>query len=314
MSEAMAIVCENLSRHFGPVRAVDGISFQVPAATIFGFLGPNGAGKTTTIRLLLGLLEPTGGRATVLGWDIVAQAERIREQAGLLPQNMGLYQRLSGYESLELFGRIYRLPRQERQARIRQLLMRLGLWERRDEPISRWSGGMQRKLALARALLHRPRLLILDEPTAGLDAVSAVALRQELAAMARNEGVTVFLSTHNLHEAQELCQEVAVIKAGKIIAQGSPAQLRELGRRRELLLRGRGFTEELLQALAGRQEVVAIRREGDAVALELQEGADTAALIAFAVARGAAIEEAQRPQASLEEVFIELLQGETNAH
>ncbi len=306
----ITIRTEGLTRDFGPIRAVDGLTIEVPAGTIFGFLGPNGAGKTTTIRLLLGLLEPTAGRAEVLGFDTRTQADEIRDRTGALLEHHGLYERLSAEDNLEFYGRVWRLPRAERQARIRELLTHLGLWERRKERVGTWSRGMKQKLALARALLHRPSLIFLDEPTAGLDPVAAAAVRDDLAALAAREGVTVFLTTHNLAEAEKLCHLVGVIRAGKLLAVGRPDELRGRARAPRIRVAGRGFTEEVLALLRARPEVVEVTRETDALALTLREGADTAPLIRAMVSAGAQVEEVHRDEASLEEVFLTLMEKE----
>jgi len=245
----IAIRTENLARDFETVRAVDDLSLEMPAGIVFGFLGPNGAGKTTTIRLLLGLLEPTSGRAKVLDFDTRTQADRIRERVGALLEDDGLYERLTAYENLNFYGEINRLTAPERRARIRQLLEHLDLWDRRNERVSRFSSGMKQKLALARALLHRLSLLFLDEPTAGLDALSAVALREDLTALARQEGVTVFLTTHNLAEAEKICDRVGVIHKGRLVAGGRPDEIGDQARRPSVNVTGRGFTPEAIAAL-----------------------------------------------------------------
>src|SRR5579883_2211896 len=209
------IETDGLTRDFASVRAVDGLTLSVPAGIIFGFLGPNGSGKTTTIRLLTGILEPTAGRATVLGFDSVRQADAIRARTGSLLEHTGLYERLSAEDNLEFYGRVFRLSPAERQQRIKELLAPMGLWERRTERAGDWSRGMKQKLAIARALLHRPELVFLDEPTAGLDPAAAVALQEELAGLTQREGVTIFLTTHNLAEAERLCALVGVIQQGR---------------------------------------------------------------------------------------------------
>src|SRR5690349_5023414 len=201
---AFAIRTQYLTRDFGAVRAVNHLDLEVPSGTVFGFLGPNGSGKTTTIRLLLGLLAPTDGRAEVLGLDTRSDPAKIRERCGALLEYSGLYERLSAEDNLEFYGRAWRMPAGERKARIRELLSAIGLYERRKEIVLEWSRGMKQKLAIARAMLHRPALIFLDEPTAGLDPLAAVALREDLAALAGREGVTIFLTTHNLAEAEKL--------------------------------------------------------------------------------------------------------------
>ena len=201
----IAIRTESLSRDFGSIRAVDGLSMEVPGGIIFGFLGPNASGKTTTINLLLGLLEPTTGRAEVLGFDTRTQAGEIRTRSGALLEYPGLYEQMSAEDNLEFYGRVWKMGAAERQARIKELLAHFGLWERRGESVEKWSRGMKQKLATARALLHRPSLVFLDEPTAGLDVVAAASLRDDLAGLTAREGVTVFLTTHNMAEAERLC-------------------------------------------------------------------------------------------------------------
>ncbi len=301
----IVIRTQELTRDFGALRAVDRLSIEVPAGTVFGFLGPNGSGKTTTIRMLLGLLEPTMGRAEVLGFDVRTQADQIRLRCGALLEHHGLYERFSAWDNLELYGRIWRLPGPARRARIEELLRGLGLWERRHETVKGWSRGMKQKLAVARALLHRPALVFLDEPTAGLDPVAAAALREDLARLAAQEGVTVFLTTHNLAEAEKLCHSVAVISAGKLLAAGHPDQLRSrTGSRAEI--RARGITPQVVQALQARADVLGVEAQDTRLSLELRPGAELAPLITLLVGAGLEIEEVRK--ASLEDVFRTLIE------
>ncbi|MCD6519015.1 MAG: ABC transporter ATP-binding protein [Anaerolineae bacterium] len=306
----IAIRTEGLGRSFGELRAVDGLTLEVPAGVIFGFLGPNGSGKTTTIRLLLGLLEPTAGQAWVLGHSVRQEAWAVRERAGALLEENGLYERLTAEENLEFYGRIYRLPKAERRARIRELLEHFGLWERRAEVVRTWSRGMRQKLALARALLHRPRILFLDEPTAGLDPVAAASLHEDLLSMVKGEGVTVFLTTHNLAEAEKLCALVGVIRQGRLLAVGTPEELQARGQGTEVQVVGSGFTSELLAALEARPEVLEVASSdgGNALRIRLQRGAPMAPLVAQMVQAGAAIEEVYKRRASLEETFLQLVE------
>jgi ABC-2 type transport system ATP-binding protein len=220
-----AIRTTGLGRSFGSVQALDDVSLEIPRGAVFGLLGPNGAGKTTMIRILLGLIDPTSGRAEVLGYDTRSSGAAIRQQTGALLEHCGLYERLSAEDNLELYGRIWRMPRDARRARVRELLDGLRLWERRREPVATWSRGMKQRLAIARALFNRPALVFLDEPTAGLDPIAAKTLREDLARLAASENVTVFVTTHNLAEAARLCTLVGVIRSGHLVAVGSPAEV-----------------------------------------------------------------------------------------
>lgn len=304
---ALAIRIQELSRHFGPIRAVHRLTLDVPAGIIFGFLGPNAAGKTTTIRLLLGLLEPTEGRAEVLGFDTRTQGEAIRERCGALLEHTGLYERLSAEDNLEYFGRIFRLTPAERRERIRSLLTGIGLWERRKENVAKWSRGMKQKLAVARALLHRPRLLFLDEPTAGLDPIAAAALRDDLARLAASEGVTVFLTTHNLAEAEKLCARVGVIRQGELLAVGSPDELHAQRSGPRATIQARGVSDAILAQLRARAEVRAATFSDGRLLLDLQPGAELPPLVELLVTAGVQVEEVRRGGASLEEAFLALM-------
>jgi len=306
----LAIETEGLCRDFNGLRAVDHLDLQVPRGVIFGFLGPNGAGKTTTIRLLLGLIEPTAGSACVLGFDVRLEADRIRERVGVLLENLGLYERLTAWDNLEYFGEIYLLPRQERRGRIEELLRHLGLWERRNEQVSRFSKGMKQKLAMARALLHRPSLAFLDEPTAGLDAPSAAALREDIVSLARKEGTTVFLTTHNLAEAERICDLVGVINHGKLVAIGSPEELRARVSRPRLEIRGRNFTAEAIAQLSALPMVQKVESSEGRLIVDLKEAGKSIPLVGLLVRAGAEIEEVRRLNATLEEAFLALLKEE----
>jgi ABC-2 type transport system ATP-binding protein len=303
-----AIQIQGLTRDFGSARAVDGLTLGVPAGTVFGFLGPNGAGKTTTIRLLLGLLEPTAGQATVLGFDVRTQGDEIRQRTGALLEHPGHYERLSAEDNLEFYGRVWRLPAGERRERIRELLTHLELWERRDEAVSTWSRGMRQKLGVARALLHRPDLVFMDEPTAGLDPLAAGALRADLSTLAAREGVTVFLTTHNLSEAERVCDRVGVIHKGRLLAVGPPDELRSRNGAPWVEIAGRGLTPEIAALLQARPEVTAAALGEEGLRVELRAAEDVAPLVSLLVGRGVEVEEVRRGKASLEEVFVTLVE------
>jgi ABC-2 type transport system ATP-binding protein len=306
---APVIRTEKLSRVFGKLRAVDGLDLEVPAGIVFGFLGPNGAGKTTTIRLLLGLLEPSEGRASVLGLDVRRDAAGVREKAGALLEHHGLYERLSAEDNLGFYARVWRLTASARRARIRELLEPLGLWDRRSEPVGRWSRGMKQKLAVARALLHRPSLLFLDEPTAGLDPVAAATLRDDLVTLVSREGVTVFLTTHNLAEAERLCHRVAVIRQGRLVAIGHPDDLKARSATRAEIV-GHGFTDAILVLLNSQPGVTRAELRNGRIALELADSAETSPLVSLIVRSGGAVEEVRKNKGSLEDVFLTLMEEE----
>jgi ABC-2 type transport system ATP-binding protein len=309
---SFAIHTNNLTRDFKTVRAVDALSLDVPPGIIFGFLGPNGSGKTTTIRLLLGLLEPTSGKAEVLGFDTRAQADQIRERAGALLEHSGLYERLSAEDNLDFYGQAWRMSAAARQARAKELLGHVGLWERRKEIVGTWSRGMKQKLAVARALFHRPALLFLDEPTAGLDPVAAAELRDDLAKLTAQQGVTVFLTTHNLAEAEKLCQQVAVIRQGKLLTVGHPDELRATSGNGGLHaeISGRGFNDQVLALLRARPEVATVELNNGRLSLNLNGNAELAPLISLLVSQGAEVEEVRKGKASLEDVFLTLMEEE----
>ena len=209
----------------GGTRAVDGISFTVGDGEFFGFLGPNGAGKTTTIRILATLLRPTSGSASVSGIDVMAHPGEVRRQVGFAMQTVAVDPLATGRENLELIGRLRRVPAQQLQARIDELLALMKLTESQKKITGTYSGGMKRRLDLASALLHRPKVLFLDEPTEGLDPQSRTALWEELESV-NQSGTTMFLTTHYMEEADRLCNRIAIVDDGKIVVEGTPAELK----------------------------------------------------------------------------------------
>ena len=286
-----AIRAQGLTRSFAAVRALDDLTLEVPAGSVFGFLGPNGAGKTTTIRLLLGLIEPTSGRAEVLGFDTRTQGAEIRARSGALLEHSGLYERLSAEDNLRFYGRVAHMPKAQLDQRIQELLTHLGLWDRRKEAVVKWSRGMKQKLAIARPLLHRPGLVFLDEPTAGLDPVAAASLRDDLAALASRQGATIFLTTHNMAEAEKLCSMVAVIRQGKLLAVGSPAELRSRGGGQRTEIAGRGFSDAMLATLRQQAGVSQAFVEDGRLVLVLKDGAGCAPLVSLIVREGGEVQE-----------------------
>jgi ABC-2 type transport system ATP-binding protein len=218
---------KSLSKTFGEVKAVDNVSFDVQAGEIFAFLGPNGAGKTTTIQMLTTLLRPTDGSVTVDGIDPVAKPLEVRRRFGIVFQDPSLDLELTAYENMNLHGVLYHVPRRVRVERIELLMKIFELWERRDSFVKTFSGGMKRRLEIARGLLHTPKILFLDEPTLGLDPQSRNQLWTQVRHLNETEKVTVFLTTHYMDEAERVAHRIAIIDHGRIVAQGSAAELKQ---------------------------------------------------------------------------------------
>jgi ABC-2 type transport system ATP-binding protein len=243
------ITIENLTKKFGEVTAVEGLTFQVEEGEVFGFLGPNGAGKTTTIRMLCCLISKTSGDAKIDEYQIgkAADSLQIRKMIGLVPDSVGLYQDLTAFENLDFYGRLYEVPEGRRRENIERFLKMLDLWDRKDVRAGSFSKGMKQKLALARALVHEPKILFMDEPTANLDPESAKTVRDFILEV-KKQGRTIFLNTHNLDEAQRVCDRIGIIKT-KLLTIGSPEQLRESLTKPKIEVRLAELSEGLVDAL-----------------------------------------------------------------
>jgi ABC-2 type transport system ATP-binding protein len=304
---AWAIETDGLSYDYPTVRALDGLTLQVPEGAVFGFLGPNGAGKTTTIRLLLGLLVPTQGQARVFGRDPRTEGPAIRAHTGALLEHSGIYERLSAADNLDLFGRLFGMGADERALRIRVVLSHLGLWDRRRELAGTWSRGMKQKLAIARALLHRPPLVLLDEPTAGMDPAATASLRADLSELAALDGATVFMTTHNLAEVERVCTLVGIMREGRLIALGAPDALRARAGGRSIAIEGRGFDDALRRALAARPTVEDVTVEQGRLMLRLERDTDTAELVRLVVERGGEVTAIRPLDGSLEDYYLALM-------
>ncbi|HUB98955.1 MAG TPA: ATP-binding cassette domain-containing protein [Solirubrobacterales bacterium] len=288
----------------GP-RAVDGIDLRVEPGEIYGFLGPNGAGKSTTVLMLTTLLPPTAGSARVAGFDIVSEGPRVRSAIGAALQEAALDPLLSGSEHMRLQTSLHGIPKGEREARGAELLERVGLSEAADRKVGGYSGGMKRRLDLALALVHRPRILFLDEPTTGLDIQSRTALWEEVARLAGEDGVTVFLTTQYLEEADALANRVGIIDHGKIVAEGTPAALKaEIGRPTvEAVPRDPGDQERTVAVLSRFGELAGAAPKGAAVRLAGGES-QLAEVVRALDAEGIAIEHLQLHAPSLDDVFL----------
>jgi ABC-2 type transport system ATP-binding protein len=272
-----------------PLRAVDGIDFAVHQGEVFGFLGPNGAGKTTTIRMLTGLVRPTSGSARILDFDLLKDATRIKKHIGVVPEASNLYDELTAIDNLVFSMQLYGVSRQERKARAEVLLEHFRLSEKRDTLFAKLSRGMKRALTIAAALAHRPPLVFLDEPTTGLDVMSARSLRQMIAGL-RDEGVTIFLTTHYLEEAERLCDRIGIIVKGRIVALDTVGGLKASAQEKAVV-------EVTLADSDGLQEK---RR------FECDDDVEAAVLRALAESNGRRVLAVNTLRPSLEDVFVQL--------
>lgn len=310
---APVIQISSLSRRFGEKNAVDHLTLDVQAGEIFGFLGHNGAGKTTTVRLLNGVLEPTSGNAKVLGLDPLTEGPAVRARTGVLTETPSLDERLTARDNLSIYADLYNVPRGDVSGRVNSLLAEFDLADRADEKVGGYSKGMKQRLALARALLHRPEVLFLDEPTAALDPVAARHVHGLVENLARREGSTVFLCTHNLVEAQKLCDRVAVMEHGRLVALGTPAELtRQYVKRLDVDLEVDPAQVELaVQTLQKFPQLVISppKREKDILTMTLAGRESIPELLATLVQEGLRVYRLAPQEADLEEVYFALNGG-----
>ena len=304
------IQTDNLTKSFGDHLAVDRLTLDINAGEVFGFLGPNGAGKTTTIRMLSSLIAPTAGRATVMGYEVGRDDQQIRRHVGILTETPGMYERLSARRNLTIFARLYEVAEVDRQ--VEKYLRLLDLWERRDDPVGEFSKGMRQKLAIARALLHEPPVLFLDEPTAALDP-EASRLVHDFIGELRSEGRTIFLCTHNLDEADRLCDRVAVFKTHLRVVD-TPGRLRRQVYGRQVVFHLAGPAETYLGLARALPFVGAAEADGGKLILTLDDPeAHDPDIIRALVAAGADIQFVGELRYSLEDVYLQLVKDDTAA-
>jgi len=306
------IRAEGLVKDFpGPLRAVDGLSFDVQPGEIYGLLGPNGAGKTTAMRLLSALLRPTAGTAVVAGYSVVDQPDEVRARIGILTEVPGLYTRLTPAEYLDFYAQVHGLDRAPaRAARVEEMLRLVGLWDRRQSVMRTFSKGMQQRIAIARTLIQDPIVLLFDEPTAALDPEAARSVRDHVRDLAGRRGRTVLLCTHNLPEADALCHRLSIVQRGRQIAEGRPADLRA-GHSTTCMLKVRERTPELVARLARLPTLESVSADGPGTILyETQDPASiNPVVVREAVAAGADVLALQQVSATLEDVYLTLIKG-----
>ncbi|MDP9002636.1 MAG: ABC transporter ATP-binding protein [Myxococcota bacterium] len=299
MSDEPVIRTRALSRNYGALRALDALDLEVNRGTLFALLGPNGAGKSTTIAILTTLLTPSAGEAMVAGWDVVKNPREVRRSIGVVFQESSLDDRLTARQNLDLFASIYGIEPSGRAARIDARLASVGLASAAQQRVRTFSGGMKRRLEIARALLHEPAVVVLDEPTVGLDAQTRRNVWEQLAAIARGRGRTVFVTTHYMDEA-ERCDDVAVVDHGRLVARGSPAALVARAGGERLLLR---CEDDEKGASAARALGWNVRNEAGALVIE---GERPEVMLARLAERGAGIREATIVRPKLEDAFVAL--------
>ncbi len=302
------IVATDLGRRFGETVAVDQLQLEVQAGEVFGFLGHNGAGKTTTIRMLNGILTPTTGSARVLGLDPLADGPQLRARTGVLTETPSLDERLTGRDNLAIYGELYRVPKDQVKARVDELLTGFDLYDRADDKAGGYSKGMKQRLALARTLIHRPEMLFLDEPTAGLDPVAARQVHEMIVQTTRQQGHTVFLCTHNLVEAQRLCDRVGVMDHGKLVALGSP---RDLARQLVTSLTvdfdvDPGSVPAALQALASQNVTASAGQQNGIISVSGAAHTVIPDLVSLLVSAGVRIYGVTPQEPTLEDVYFAL--------
>ena len=306
------IEVNQLERIFGENHAVDKMTFTVEQGEVFGLLGPNGAGKTTTVRLLNGVLPPSAGSARVFGLDPVTQGEQIRRKTGVLTETPALYERLSAKENLEFFGTLAEVPEQALESRVLNLLSFFGLKSRSKDKVETYSKGMKQRLALARALVNEPPLLFLDEPTSGLDPEAAQHVNELIANLSGGNGQTIILATHNLTEAQRLCDRVAVINKGRILALGS---LKELARKLWPVTWAditfwQAPPESVVESLKAHRGVMQVAGEKETLQIQVESDQVIPDVVRFLVAQGTSIMRVNPRDYTLEDIYFTLQEGE----
>ena len=305
------IETEGLTKKFDGLTAVDSVTFRVGEGEVFGFLGPNGAGKTTTVRMLCCLISKTRGEARIGGYTVGNEADslRIRRMIGLVPDNVGLYESLSAYKNLDYFGKFYDCPEAQRKDNIKRFLTMLGLWEKRDVPAGTFSKGMKQKLAIARALIHDPHVLFLDEPTANLDPESAKTVRDFILQL-KKEKRTIFLNTHNLDEAQRVCDRIAILNT-RLMAVGSPDELERSVGGRKTVIQLEEVTEAVLAVLGTLLPAGKVAADGKKIIMDVADpDRQNPDIVKAVVLAGGRVRSVAVVGSTLEDAYLKLVRPE----
>lgn len=299
---------QNLTRKFGNLTAVEDLTLHVNDGEVFGFLGPNGAGKTTTVRMLCCLIGKTSGEATIGNYNVSKEQDclNIRKMVGFLPENVGLYDSLSAYRNLDFYGQLYEVPEAKRKENIQRLLTLLGIWNRRDDAVGTFSKGMKQKLAIARALIHDPQLLFLDEPTANLDPEASKTVRDFVLEL-KKEKRTIFINTHNLTETERLCDRIAILKT-KLITVDSPQNLQHSLYNRKTIVHLVSVPKSVLDAVQGLGVSENVRVSDNKLILDIENPErDNPAVVRAIVEAGGSIQYVTELRSTLEDVYLKLI-------
>ena len=304
------IDAEKLTRMFGDFTAVDNLTLHVNEGEVFGFLGPNGAGKTTTMRMLSCLISKTSGEATISGYDISDEEDalKIRKLIGLIPDNVGLYNELSAYDNLDFYGKLYECPEKQRKENIEYFLRMLDIWDKRDESAGNFSKGMKQKLAIARALIHDPEILFLDEPTANLDPESSKTIREFILDL-KNENKTIFLNTHNLDEAQRICDKIGIFNS-KLRAMGSPKELEESVWGNKTVIQLKQVTTKILDVLDNLSTAKIVTENNKLIIDVVNPEKENPILVDAIVGVGGQVQYVTRLSPSLEDAYLKFVRDD----
>jgi len=303
------IICDGLTKTFGNVTAIQDFTVEIPDGRIFGLLGPNGAGKTTTMRMLSCLIQPTTGRAFIDSLDIRNKddAQKIRCMIGLLPEVPGLYETLGAYKNLDYYGQFYGVPKQQREESIKNTLTTLGLWDRRKEPVGGFSKGMKQKIAIARALIHNPKYIFLDEPTASLDPAASKTVREYILDL-KSKGDTILINTHNLSEAERICDTVALVK-NRIVKVGNPKELAHDLFARTITITLQEIPSSILKDLSAVDYVSDVHVNGNQLILNVRHPEeDNPRVISWLMHQGLQVQFISEEEHSLEDVYLKLIE------
>ncbi len=309
------ITTENLTRKFGTLVAVDRLNIDIKPGDIYGFLGPNGAGKTTTIRMLSTLIKPTSGTACIMGYDVLKEPNRARRAIGIMPERPGFYEEMTGRKQLRFYGEFYKIPRPELDTRIEELMARMGMSRFIDAAIRTYSHGMRKRLAIVQALIHEPRILILDEPSTGLDPAGVQEFR-ELIRSLNKEGYTIFLSSHMLPEIQQVCNRVGILRRGKLVAEDTIENLRDqlIARSSDrITVMATGINDVILGSVRAIDGVASADRSEWGLMVLAEQGTSVQAEVNDVLVRsGAKVTAFTTLQPTLEDVFLDITGGETD--